>query len=69
MGQKLPKGEKDKALKRMGDTSTAPRKEIIMSGTFDRMMKKPSFKQAFDEEYRELVVSELIYEMIDVRRR
>lgn len=32
--------------------------------TFNRMMKKPSFKQAFDEEYRELVASELICEMM-----
>ncbi|MEE8056803.1 MAG: hypothetical protein V3T17_03050 [Pseudomonadales bacterium] len=35
-----------------------------MTNTFDRMMKSPSFKNAFDEEYKELVISELICEMM-----
>lgn len=35
-----------------------------MASTLDRMMQKPSFKKAFDDEYKELVVSELICEMM-----
>lgn len=37
----------------------------MMISTFDRMMKNASFKEAFDEEYKALVISELIGEMME----
>lgn len=44
-----------------------PNEETIMSKrstTFDREMKDPVFKRLFDEEYKELLLSELLYQLM-----
>src|SRR5207253_9714814 len=42
---------------RQASTMSNPRKSVT---THDRWMQKPSFKKAFDESYRELLLSELV---------
>lgn len=36
-----------------------------MTSTFERMIKDASFKEAFEKEYQELIMSELICEMME----